>query len=56
MPFGLINAPNTFTRLMNEVLKYFTGKFVIVNLDDILSFSKSKGDNIRNLTLVLRRL
>ncbi|GJS17578.1 putative reverse transcriptase domain-containing protein [Tanacetum coccineum] len=48
MTFGLTNAPAVLD-LMNRVCKSYLDKFVIVFIDDILIYSKSKQENVEHL-------
>ena len=56
MPFGLTNAPAAFMDLMNRVFKLYLDKFVIVFIDDILVYSKSKEKHEEHLRMILNIL
>ena len=53
MPFGLINAPATFQRAMDVLLSRVLWKKAIVYLDDIIVFSQTVQDHIRDVDEVL---
>ncbi|GJZ16196.1 putative reverse transcriptase domain-containing protein [Tanacetum coccineum] len=56
MRFGLTNTPTIFMDLMNQVCKSYLDKFVIVFIDDIMIYSKSKEDHEEHLKLILELL
>ncbi|GKA44969.1 putative reverse transcriptase domain-containing protein, partial [Tanacetum coccineum] len=56
MSFGLTNAPAVFMDLMNRVSKPYLDKFVILFIDDILIYSKSKQEYEEHLKLILELL
>ena len=56
MPFGLCNAPSTFERLMDVVLKGLVGVRCLVYLDDVIVFGATIGECCDRLEEVLQRL
>nr|GEV22312.1 putative reverse transcriptase domain-containing protein [Tanacetum cinerariifolium] len=53
MPFGLTNAPVVFIDLVNRVCRPYLDKFVIVFIDGILIYSKTREEHVKHLRLVL---
>ena len=52
MPFGLRNAPATFQRLMDKILKPHTA-FTQAYLDDVIIFSNSLNDHLQHVQIVM---
>jgi hypothetical protein len=56
MSFGLTNAPAYFMYLMNKVFMEYLDKFVMVFIDDILVYSRSKEEHEEHIRLALQKL
>jgi len=55
MPFGLRNAPATFSRLVSKLVMGCE-LFCLVYLDDVLIFSKTWSDHMKHLHIVFQRV
>ena len=53
MPFGLINAPAIFQAFINNVLQEYLNQFMVIYLDDILIYSKTKEQHVQHVCRVL---
>ncbi|GBN99165.1 Retrovirus-related Pol polyprotein from transposon 297, partial [Araneus ventricosus] len=56
MPFGLCNAPATFKRLMETVLRGFTSEACLVYLDDIIIAGRTFEEHLHNIRKVFQSL
>ena len=56
MPFGLCNAPASFERLMESVLRGLTYKACLVYLDDVIVIGCMLQEQLDNLRKVFQRL
>jgi len=56
MSFDLINASITFQTFVNNVLQRYLNQFIIVYLNDILVYSKTKKEYVQHVRKVLQTL
>ena len=56
MPFGVTNAPGVFMDYMNRVFHPYLDSFVVVFIDDILVYSKTREEHEEHLRIVLHTL
>ena len=56
MPFGMTNAPGVFMDYMNRIFHPYLDSFVVVFIDDILVYSKTREEHEERLRVVLQTL
>ncbi|MBW0539933.1 hypothetical protein O181_079648 [Austropuccinia psidii MF-1] len=56
MPFGLINAPASFQKLVNDILYDLLDIYVVAYLDEIMVCSKYEEEHVTHMSIVLGRL
>ncbi|CAI7859804.1 unnamed protein product [Closterium sp. NIES-54] len=56
LPFGLTNAPATFQGMMQSNFSDFIDKFLVIFIDDLLIYSRTREEHLKHIELVLARL
>src|SRR6185295_4475417 len=56
MPFGLTNAPADFQRLMDTIFRDQLRRSMLIYLDDILVFSRSFAQHLRDIEAMFKKL
>jgi hypothetical protein len=56
MPFGLVNGPATFKRVMNKILRMFLNNFTMVYMDDIIVYRKDEDSHRKHVEQVVKTL
>ena len=56
LPFGLCNAPATFSRLMDNALSRLSWEVCLYYLDNIIVFSRDWEEHLQRLRMMLSRL
>ena len=54
MPFGLCNAPATFERMMDNLLRHLKWTMCLCYLDDVIVFSETFEEHIQRLQLIMK--
>ncbi len=56
MPYGWVNAPSVFQGYINEVIREYLHRFVLVYINDILVYSRNEAKHRLHVSEVLQRL
>ncbi len=56
MPFGLVNAPETFQRALDVILSKYKWKTCLVYIDDVVIFSDTEEQHIARVDEILQTL
>ena len=55
LPFGLKTASSTFQRILNTIFRDFLYNFLVIYVDDVISWSNSQDEAVKHYELIFKR-